>query len=248
VNGQWQALLIAVQFLTRLPVPFRIDYQPRHIGHSLLYYPLVGLLIGGILLAGAELLQRTSLDAGLSAALLLTLWVLLTGGLHLDGLADSADAWVGGLGDKQRTLEIMKDPSCGPIGVLSLLLVLLLKFSALQSLLEQQLWLGLLLAPLLARAALPLLLLTMPYVREQGLGSALKSHLPRQALSVMLVLLGILVVIWVGGWLLLAVVGIFYLLRRAMMLRLGGTTGDTAGALVEVLEVVVLVVLSLNIA
>jgi len=115
VNGQWQALLIAVQFLTRLPVPFRIDHQPRHIGHSLLYYPLVGLLIGGILLAGAELLQRTSLDTGLSAALLLTLWVLLTGGLHLDGLADSADAWVGGLGDKQHTLEIMKDPSCGPI-------------------------------------------------------------------------------------------------------------------------------------
>ncbi|MBD1224901.1 adenosylcobinamide-GDP ribazoletransferase [Acinetobacter seifertii] len=54
----------------------------------------------------------------LLAAIILTLWIWLTGGLHLDGLADTADAWVGGFGDKLRTLQIMKDPSCGPIGVL----------------------------------------------------------------------------------------------------------------------------------
>ncbi|MDQ7074535.1 MAG: adenosylcobinamide-GDP ribazoletransferase [Gammaproteobacteria bacterium] len=241
--AQWHALLIALQFLTRLPVPFRIDYQPRHIGHSLLYYPLVGLLIGGLLWLSALLLQQSALDNSISAALILSLWVLLTGGLHLDGLADSADAWVGGLRDRQRTLEIMKDPSCGPIGVLSLLLVLLLKFAALQSVLAQNLWQALLLAPLLARAALPLLLLTTPYVREQGLGSALKSHLPRPALIVMLILLGSAMVIWVNGWLLLSLIMLFYLLRQVMLKRLGGTTGDTAGAMVEILEVAVLLTL-----
>jgi adenosylcobinamide-GDP ribazoletransferase len=67
----------------------------------------------------------------LHAALLLTVWVLLSGGLHLDGLADSADAWLGGFGDRERTLTIMKDPRSGPIAVVVLVLVLLLKFCAL---------------------------------------------------------------------------------------------------------------------
>lgn len=79
-------------------------------------------------------------------------WVGLSGGLHLDGLADTADAWIGGHADRQRTLEIMKDPRSGPIAVVVLLLVLLLKFAALVVLLGQGAWAGLLLAPWLGRA------------------------------------------------------------------------------------------------
>ncbi|MFH4181104.1 adenosylcobinamide-GDP ribazoletransferase, partial [Acinetobacter baumannii] len=78
-----------------------------------------------------------------------TLWIWLTGGLHLDGLADTADAWVGGFGDKQRTLQIMKDPSCGPIGVLSLVIICLLKFALVFVLIDQHQTLFLVFVPAL---------------------------------------------------------------------------------------------------
>jgi adenosylcobinamide-GDP ribazoletransferase len=171
---------IALQFLTRLPVTLAGMPTPEQNGRSLLFYPLVGLLIG-LLLYGAQLLLGDTAVL-LQAALVLTLWVGISGGLHLDGLADSADAWVGGLGDKQRTLEIMKDPRSGPIAVVVLVLLLLLKFSALVTLLESGAGLWLLLVPWLARALLPLLFLSTPYVRAGGLGQALASHLPRRQL------------------------------------------------------------------
>lgn len=120
---------IALQFLSSLPVSLPGMPAPREVGRSLLYYPLVGLLFGLLLWLASHLLQGT--PSPLHAALLLTLWVLLSGALHLDGLADSADAWLGGFGDRERTLRIMKDPRSGPIAVVTLVLVLLLKFCAL---------------------------------------------------------------------------------------------------------------------
>lgn len=100
---------IALQFLSSLPV--RLPGMPaaEQMGRSLLFYPVVGLLFGVLLWAFDSLLAASPLL--LHAALLLTLWVLLSGALHLDGLADSADAWLGGFGDRERTLTIMKDPA-----------------------------------------------------------------------------------------------------------------------------------------
>ena len=112
---------VALQFLTRLPVRLAGMPSPQQIGRSLLWYPLVGLLIGLLLFALQQLLGGLSLM--LQAALLLAVWVGVSGGLHLDGLADSADAWVGGFGDRARTLEIMKDPRSGPIAVVVLVLL-----------------------------------------------------------------------------------------------------------------------------
>lgn len=102
---------IALQFLSSLPIRLPGMPTPQELGRSLLFYPLVGLLFGAILWALNGLLLGTPLL--LHAALLLTVWVLLSGGLHLDGLADSADAWLGGFGDRERTLTIMKDPRSG---------------------------------------------------------------------------------------------------------------------------------------
>jgi adenosylcobinamide-GDP ribazoletransferase len=235
-------LWIALQFLSSLPIRLPGMPQPEQLGRSLLFYPLVGLLFGVILwllnlaLAGAPLL--------LHAALLLTVWVLLSGALHLDGLADSADAWLGGFGDRERTLTIMKDPRSGPIAVVTLVLVLLLKFCALLALLEQGHALMLIIVPLLGRAALLGLFLTTPYVRAGGLGQALADHLPRRAgwwvlgasALVCLLIAGVTAIVA----LVVAFVG-FVWLRQVMMRRLGGTTGDTAGALLELLEMAVLV-------
>lgn len=236
---------IALQFLTRLPVTLAGMPTPEQVGRSLLFYPLVGLLIGLLLLAAQQLLGDSAVL--LQAALLLTLWVGISGGLHLDGLADSADAWVGGFGDKQRTLAIMKDPRSGPIAVLVLVLLLLLKFAALVALLENGAALLLLLVPWLARCLLPLLFLSTPYVRAGGLGQALAEHLPRQQLPWVLAAhaVAMLLLCW-PALLALLVAGVVFLWLRALMLkRLGGATGDTAGALVELAECGVLVALAL---
>ena len=235
-------LWIALQFLSSLPIRLPGMPEPQQLGRSLLFYPLVGLLFGVILwvfnlvLAGAPLL--------LHAALLLTVWVLLSGALHLDGLADSADAWLGGFGDRERTLTIMKDPRSGPIAVVTLVLVLLLKFCALLALVEQGHAVMLIIVPLLGRAALLGLFLTTPYVRAGGMGQALADHLPRRAgwwvlgasALACLLIAGVKAIVA----LVVAFVG-FVWLRQVMIRRLGGTTGDTAGALLELLEMAVLV-------
>ncbi|MFG0721523.1 adenosylcobinamide-GDP ribazoletransferase [Pseudomonas sp. GLN_6] len=235
---------IALQFLTRLPVTLAGMPTPEQVGRSLLFYPLVGLLIGLLLLAAQHLLGDSAVL--LQAALLLALWVGISGGLHLDGLADSADAWVGGFGDKQRTLDIMKDPRSGPIAMVVLMLLLLLKFAALVALLESGSGLLVVLVPWLARCLLPLLFMTTPYVRAGGLGQALAEHLPRRQLPWVLAInaLAMLLFGWPALLALLVAGGVFIWLRSLMRKRLDGTTGDTAGALLEIAECAVLVALA----
>ena len=234
--------LLALQFLTRFPVRLTGELAAEDLGRSLLYYPLVGIILGGLLAASAWLLSGA--PPLLAGALVLTLWVALTGALHLDGLADTIDAWAGGRGDPERTLALMKDPHCGPQGVTGLVLVLVLKFAALAALLEAGDYLPLILAPILARTALPLLFLTTPYVRPGGLGAALASGLPRRAGTGVLIAAGALTPLLAGaaGLLILAcTLAAIYILRRAMKQRIGGTTGDTAGALVEIAEAIALI-------
>lgn len=236
-------LWIALQFLSSLPVSLPGMPAPREVGRSLLWYPLVGLLFGLLLWLASHFLQGT--PAPLHAALLLTLWVLLSGALHLDGLADSADAWLGGFGDRERTLLIMKDPRSGPIAVVTLVLVLLLKFCAIWVLVERGIGAQLLLAPLIGRAAMLGLFLSTPYVRQGGLGQALAEHLPRQAAG--WVLLGCMLFCMVlGGWIAVVALAVFAWLRQLMCRRLGGTTGDTAGAMLELLELTVVLGLALG--
>lgn len=243
--SDWLLPLVAVQFLTRLPVRLRHMPTPEQFGRATLYYPLVGLLIGAVLFALGELLSGVHLL--LQAALILLVWVALTGALHLDGLADTADAWIGGLGDRERTLAIMKDPRCGPAAVVALVLLLLLKFAAISALLGNHPHWGLLLAPWLGRCALPLLFFTTDYARKGGLGQALADHLPRGALPWMLAANAALMVLAGLAGLLALVVALvlFVWLRSRFIARLGGTTGDTAGAMLEMIECAVLVALAL---
>lgn len=236
-----RGLLAAIGFLTRLPVPARV-FDEAARPSQLAWYPAVGLLIGGLLSCLGWLLSGA--PPLLAAGLLLAAWVVLTGALHLDGLADSADAWVGGLGDRERTLTIMKDPRSGPIGVTAVVLVLLLKFGALVSLPHPSaaLWL----APLLGRAVLTAAFVTTPYVRSGGLGSGLVGG-SRGAcvLALVLTVVCCLLAGWHGLRALIVVALVFAWWRWACLRRLGGMTGDTCGALAELVEMAVLVALAL---
>jgi len=234
---------LALQFLTRLPAPARRDIEAQQVGRSLAWYPLVGALLGVILYAAAWLLQGQ--HPLLIAAILLALWVGLSGALHIDGLADTADAWVGGMGNRERTLEIMKDPASGPMGVSAVVVVLLLKFAALVTLSP----VALLLLPALARSGVALLFISTTYVRPGGIGEALAQHSPRVAVVIGALLVSaaaLLVLQWHGAILLLVTALLWWLLRRALIQRLGGFTGDTAGAMLELLESIALLVMALN--
>jgi adenosylcobinamide-GDP ribazoletransferase len=236
-----KSILIALQFLTRIPVKFREIPTDEQTAKSLLAYPLIGVGIGAVLVIAYLALQDTS--ALLRSALILTLWVGITGALHLDGLADSADALVGGFGDKNKTLAIMKDPNCGPVGVVVLILILLLKFSVLFSLSEQNLVL-LLLAPAIARTTILWSFLNIPYVRQGGLGQSFSDFIAYKKTAQWLVVYALLLLFFLNGLglvLLLATVITLYLLKSIQVARIEGMTGDTLGAQVEIIEVIILI-------
>lgn len=236
---------LALQFLTRLPLNLNITLSEQRVGQSVLFYPLIGLLIGAILVLISYLLPEQSL--ALNAAIILTAWVLITGGLHLDGLADCSDAWAGGLADKERSLAIMKDPAAGPIAVTILVLLLLLKWAALQNLLQQQeILIPLLLAPFLGRLSILMLMLSTPYIRKNGLGSVMQQHLPKHPAR-LIVLFSLIFCFWLTNiYTLLATLIITALIRYLALQRLQGVTGDVYGASVELVEAVVLISLVLT--
>lgn len=250
-----RAALVALQFLTRLPLRIEPPPAAREVGLSLACYPIVALAIGTVLWGIAIMVSR--LPAVLGAAIVLVSWVLITGALHLDGLADTADAWVGGHGDRERTLQIMKDPRSGPIALAVVNCVLLLKFASFAAVAMQlhaqphavawrdpRLAAACILPPLLARAAIPLLFAHTPYVRAHGIAEQLTAHQSRRA-GVFFVAVSALCVLAACrglGAFALAVAAIAYcIVRGGLVRRLGGFTGDGAGALIEVIETACLV-------
>ncbi|MBK8509009.1 MAG: adenosylcobinamide-GDP ribazoletransferase [Candidatus Competibacteraceae bacterium] len=243
-----RALILALQLLTRLPVPLvGPPPRPEELGLSVMFFPVVGFLIGAVL-AGLHTVLGLA-DPGVLAGLVLTAWVLLTGGLHLDGLADTADAWIGGQGRRERTLEIMKDPRSGPIAIVAVGLVLLNKFTALQVLLAGDARVILVLAPVLARALMVLLLLTTPYIRPEGLGSPYARHLPRArcGFAVLACSAATLFLLDWQGAVLLGVLAVgFIVLRQRFLSRLGGVTGDALGASCELAESALLLAVVLS--
>jgi adenosylcobinamide-GDP ribazoletransferase len=242
LKEQWLAFRTALQFLTWLPagpLPFP---DPKILGKSVAWYPIIGLLLG-LLLGLTALITNSVFNSWISATLVLTTWVWLTGALHLDGLADSADAWLGGLGSKERTLKLMKDPTSGPIAIATMILVLLLKLTCIQALLVSNNQWTILWALVFARSNAVLLLIHTPYVRSQGLANALSKQLSSQAcyLVIFCLVLFSFFDLKLAGLVVIACSGLSLLsLRYFMLKRLDGCTGDTLGALIEVSETFIL--------
>ena len=249
---------IALQFLTCFPIDLEPPPVGREVGLSLLWYPAVGLLLGLLLWGTAVLLSPVAIP--LAASIVLAAWVLSTGALHLDGLADMVDAWAGGRRERERTLAIMKDPYSGPVGVAAVVCLLLLKFGALSALFvmrrsevwgETQFACAYILPPTLARGAVPLLFAQTPYVRVQGIGADLAQYQCRAGAWVIAAVTGPAAIVF-GRWyglLATAITVVTYLImRRAFIRRLGGMTGDCAGAMVEVIETFTVVALALTVS
>lgn len=242
----FKALAVAIVFLTRLPMPRLEEIKPEDSRRASLLFPAVGLIIG-LLLYFLAVISMPVFSSGVVAALLLIAWVFITGGLHIDGLSDSADAWLGGLGDRQRSLEIMKDSRNGSGALMAVSSLMIAKYAALSYLLESQAYTALLIIPMLGRAASLLIFRFTPYVRTGGSAQSFIQGLNHKSIDIALLLYGFVALMLLGFsqslWVLFSAGLAWVLLRRMMMLRLGGCTGDTAGATVELIELTALLAL-----
>ncbi|MEI8235154.1 MAG: adenosylcobinamide-GDP ribazoletransferase [Verrucomicrobiota bacterium] len=234
-----KSLIAALQFLTVCPCVARVTCSERDIGRSTPWFPLVGLLIGAAV---------AFLDRGLSAlfppllssAISVVALVAASGGLHTDGLADTADGFLSSR-PRERMLEIMRDSRIGAMGVLGIVCVLALKSAALYSVPGPVRWLVLLLMPLAGRCSMVVQLSLLPYARSGGLCSVFVQNQRRA--DVVLTLGVFASAAWLIGGVFglcavgasVAGVGIFSVWCRS---KIGGFTGDTLGAGCELVELI----------
>ncbi|MBK1635600.1 adenosylcobinamide-GDP ribazoletransferase [Rhodovulum adriaticum] len=237
-------VLLAVQFLTRLPLPFAPGYTPERMGHAMRYFPLVGLAIGGGL-AAVYALSALVFPPVVAALLAVAAGVRLTGALHEDGLADMADG-LGGGATRERALEIMRDSRIGSYGAVTLGLVLALKVAALAGLGAAAAG-ALVGAHGLSRLSTLALSAALPYARAEGkavfasvglgpMGWPIALAGGAAALLVLMATAGIVAAVTA----LIAAVLVTLWLGRMMRRRLGGQTGDGLGAAQQLGETAIL--------
>jgi adenosylcobinamide-GDP ribazoletransferase len=227
---------LAFQFLTRLPVG-RGGLDGADLGRSCAWFPLAGAAMGLLVAAGAHA-ARPYAPAPLLAALAVAALAWLSGGLHLDGLADTFDGLSGGHGDRERTLAIMRDGRIGAHGATALALVLLVKAAALAELLARgDLW-PLVAAPALARFGAVPLVVGFPYARAEGLGKAFHGTAGAREIAVAAALAAAAVAPSAPASLAPAAVALAAAgaLAWRVRRRLGGLTGDVYGAAIEIAE------------
>lgn len=243
INKALVAFRHALAFLTRLPGGSHPTGQVDIVG-SVVYFPVVGLLVG-LLGSGAYLIGVAWFSAAVGAVLCLSITALVTGALHEDGLADSMDALAGGW-DREQRLEIFKDSTHGTFGVMSLVLVSLLKFSALAGLAtlsRTSIVLIVVAAHVVGRSAAVVAMGVLPPARDSGLGATYGTSLPviPMAGAGLLGAVGL-----VAAFGLLAPVALVSVVFVAVgfgawsMRKIGGSTGDILGSIEQLSECAVL--------
>jgi len=236
----------AVSFLTLFRVPERYELEPSDLSESIYYFMAVGGSIGAALIL-IDWALFSFFPVWVSAVMLVIAMSAVSGGLHMDGLADSADAFLSGVG-KERALEIMKDSACGPMGAFTILSVFTLKVVSIASMFTDARWMALLAAPLAGRCAMVAALSVMPYVGgSHGLGLAFDpGQNPARAWWSALVLLGVCLLTFglPGFWVAVGTAVTAGLFMIYCNRKLEGMTGDTYGALCEITEAAALVIAS----
>lgn len=229
----WNDIRTAFSFLTIIPLGYATN---RKAGWAFTWYPLVGLVIGAILMGVAEV---SPFHSGLTAVVVLFAWVFITGGLHLDGFGDSCDGLLATV-TPERRLAIMKDPRTGTWAVIGLVLLLLIKWLAIQQMPLELL----ILPPVLGRWAMVIAVYSFPYARPSGAGAFFRDGIGSQQVYAA-TLIAFLIATKVGFPLLMISVFCFvWLFGRWAGSRLGGgITGDVYGAICELTELLCLLVI-----
>ncbi len=228
--------LIALQFLTIIPFNIKKKIEDKDFGRSLGYFPIVGLLLG-IFLSGVAYISMF-LPTMVISSLILVAWTVVTGGIHLDGFADTCDGFYGNR-RKEDILEIMRDSRIGTMGAAGIAILLLFKFAMLSSIRSEDLWKVLIMTVVFARWSQAFVCLTSTYARDEGKAKHFIEHVKRGDVFMGAIFILIL------NWFLIGIKGIilFTLLVITVLLftkyvkrKIGGMTGDTIGATNEIAE------------
>jgi len=240
-------LAAALRFLSVIPIPGEAGTSARSLEEAVPYFPVVGAILGGVAYLLALPITRL-FPPYLAAVLMTTTLVVLSGGLHLDGLADSADGLFSSR-PRERALEIMRDSHIGVMGVIWLLLIFLLKVTALGAMPASRAAKSIFLMPVAGRVMMLFMMAALPYVRgKDGLATIFYRRARGWGLLWGLILL-LVCALTVGGPSGIAAVGASGVIALCFGLycrqRLGGTTGDTLGAVSELAETAVAVMMAL---
>jgi len=231
-----------IQFLTRIPLPFNLNVTEEDFTEGVIYFPVVGALIGVLMMFVLKLTE--SFVSGLVlSVLLVTFQIFLTGGLHLDGLADSFDGLYSNR-SKERVLEIMKDSRVGSNGALALIILILMKVALFSEIIYSYHRVAIIiLTPAFARYTVIVASRISDYAREKGMGNFFigktkNDHLVMGTIFVLMMsLFNPTNLIALGAATVFAVLYSFHVKKK-----IGGMTGDTLGAMIEMSELVILTV------
>jgi adenosylcobinamide-GDP ribazoletransferase len=241
------SFLAGLQFLTSIPITLKRELTPAQLGRATAWFPAVGLIIGGIL-ALLNWLLLFVLPSSVVSALLIAALVLVTGAIHLDGLADTCDGLAGRRPVEERW-QVMRDSRTGAFGVVGIVLLLLVKYVALNSLPDDWVLPALLFMPVVSRWAMVYAVFAFPYARPEGLGTAYKQATRWPQFTIATVFIFILAaalfplfsltgfILIFGIWVITALLALYFKHKFA------GLTGDTYGAINEVAEAVALLLI-----
>lgn len=236
-----RALLTAFGFLTTIPVPTRADLEPGELGRCTAWFPVIGVAVG-LIFAGVDWCGRALWDPYVAGGLVIASNLLLTGGLHIDGLMDTADGFFSRR-DREGTLAVMKDSRSGALGVAAGITALLLRFAAYGHLTGAHHWRIIALAPVLGRLCMVAGVAFFPYARAKGTGHAFAEQTRAHHAGIAAVLalaISFALFRFLGLALCIGAVALALLCALYWLRRLGGLTGDIYGAIDEVTEVAAL--------
>ncbi len=238
--------LAALQFLTVVGVPWRRGAQADEMGRSAGYFPIIGLIIG-LMLVGLSWLFGLLLPALVVDALLVAFLAVISGAMHLDGFADTCDGLAGHRTAEERW-QVMHDSRAGAFGIVGVVLILLVKYVSLSSIPADAMMMTLILMPVISRWTMAYAIFAYPYARPDGLGKAFKQGTtwPRFTMATVIVVAVVAVIAQLIG---LAVLFLGWVVTLAVASyfksKFNGLTGDNYGAVNEVTEVSVLIFITM---
>lgn len=243
--------LAALQFLTSIPLPRHPSAEgPEQLGRATAYFPVVGLIIG-LVLAGLNWLLSQVLPSAVVNALLIVILVLITGALHLDGFVDTCDGIAGNKTVEERW-RVMRDSRAGAFGIVGVVLLLLVKYVSLNSIPEVLITANLVFMPVISRWAMVYAIFTYPYAHQSGLGTDFKQNTKwpqfiSATIITFVVALALFPIFSITGLLLIFSIWVITTLFSIYLkCKFAGLTGDTYGAINEVVEVMALLLASLT--
>jgi len=240
------SFLAALRFLTIIPFPWRRGVSPEEVGRSVVYFPLVGAIIG-LILVGLNWLLGWLLPSALINVLLVVSLVAISGALHLDGFVDTCDGMAGGKTVEERW-QVMQDSRAGAFGIIGVCCLLLVKYVSLNAVPDNWLMPTLVLMPVVSRWAMVYAVFAYPYAKPSGLGKVFKQGASWQRFAIATVISLVVAVILtkLAGFVIMLAIWVIALAMTVYLKgKFGGLTGDTYGAINEVAEVLVLILVCL---